>query len=231
MPEEQIPVASEFKGLQKRIAPHLLPPGYSPDCQNCRPYNGLLGRLGPRKGRVKIAAAAYAASVCGLHAGGSDGPLFVAVDDGSSVTISPETKLFSGGSSYGGPTLTSIYPGFYTTQVIATTTGASPCEKAYTGLAIPVNGATKCIATCPSGDFTNEGALYTYVKFDAGIWQLVNTLVAEPGGCCYGLTVTESPSPVDCTGKTLLTGIKAVGEEMGYSVSIAGTIHVMGVKV
>lgn len=237
MPEERIPVGAQFLGVQKRVAPHLLQPTHSPDCQNCRPYSGLIGRLGPRKGRTKLSSTAYAGTIRGFWPGSGGGGdsgddySLVALDDGSSVTIVPEAAIWGGGGAWGGPAVTS-FTGFYVRWGVTTAPtagpGASPQEDIVAPLTVAVNGATKCVATCPSGTFVAAGELYIYVKFDAGAYQLANKITCTGGGCCGSLTVTEAPTPVDCTGATNLTGIKCIVEEMGETVTLSGDVYVIG---
>jgi hypothetical protein len=42
-------------------------------------------------------------------------------------------------------------------------------------------------------------------------------------------SVTETPTPVNCTGKILLTGIKYIVTAPGKSVALSGDVRVMGV--
>jgi hypothetical protein len=94
---------------------------------------------------------------------------------------------------------------------------------------VPVNGATSAVATCPSGKVRFFGTFETYLQFDGGpAWQLANILILTWNGCFASLNVTEVSTPVDCTGKLNLTGIKCIVTEAGQNVTLSGLIHVVG---
>ncbi len=100
--EEMLEVVGKVRGLNRRMAPHVLQPNTSPDCQNCRAYLGSAGLLGPRRGREKSSYTPYEFNVVGIHVvlpqgGSGSGSMFVAKNDG---TIEIQNALFSGGQDY-----------------------------------------------------------------------------------------------------------------------------------
>jgi len=105
--------------------------------------------------------------------------------------------------------------------------GPSP-KTSLVACSVPVNGATSAAATCPSGKVRYAGTFQTYLQFDGGAWQLANNLILAWGGCFAILNVTEVSTPVDCTGKSNLTGIKCIVTEVGQNVTLSGLIHVVG---
>jgi hypothetical protein len=188
------------------------------------------GRIGPRLGKQKMATTGYAAGVVslfGAELAGVGRALFIGRDDGS-VTV--ENAFYTGSGSW--ISVASGAKGFYTTATMTTLpiTSGSPADKTVV-TDVSVNGATTAIASPASALFVVEGALYTYLQFDNGLWQLAHTCVVEPGGCCGGVTVTNTPSPIDCTGKIKLTGVRCVAEELGETSELSGDVVVMGVKV
>lgn len=223
MPEDQIPIASEYKGLQRRVAPNLLPPGYSPDCMNCRPYNGMLGRLGPRKGRTKTSATPFAGAVYGLHVYRNH--LFVGVDDGVTMTITPDLPLYNGGSPYTGPTFVTINKGFHYEWIGPTFVGT---DSVFPN--VPVNGANSVIVTCPSITWATQGLITVEVAFDGGGYQTATLLsAAYSSGCCGDLLeVNEDAAVVDCTGALLLSAIKVTSSLDDGDRQFSGTLHAMG---
>jgi hypothetical protein len=236
MPEEQVSAAAEFRGVSKRIAPHMLPQGISPDCENCRPYLGLLGRLGPRSGRSKLNSTAYPGELIGifmppneyLGTGGNE-DMIVAIDDGNSVTLSPEAGPWSGGSSWGGPTLTSINYGFATTVTVPTQ--ASPAPSA--ALNVDTKGANKAVAgfadiTLSGG---TSGSISIYLTFNNGIGrQLACTCIIS--GTSGGLSLTTTNFLIDITGATRLTLVDVTGTDDGNGApQVGGIITVAGSKV
>jgi hypothetical protein len=173
--------------------------------------------------------------------------MFVSLDDGSSVTIVPESLLYpsetggtGGGSAYSGPTVTSINNGFYARWQGFSVDPDNPAETPEIPCNIPINGATKAIATCPSStieflDVDESADIYIYLKFDSVAWALANRISIDfTAGCCgcaggYSVVVSETPTPIDITGRTALRGIKAVAETLdGESCTLSGDIYVMG---
>jgi hypothetical protein len=54
MPDQEMPLASGWQGVNRVTAPYLLPPSLSPDTYNAAPDLDVEGRIGPRRGRSRI---------------------------------------------------------------------------------------------------------------------------------------------------------------------------------
>jgi hypothetical protein len=247
MPKTPVEAGTKWGGLNKLVDPVELTPEQSPDCANVFFYDQTLGLLGPRLGKAYAGASEKTIwGVIPYNIAGQIGSL-VAYGDSTSTSINllnlyavlyPHGGWGDGGKGAPDP----VHPvvsalGFYTTVEVAKGPGASPqtdthSVNAGTLTAVPVNGATTVIATAASGLFQNEGSCLTEVEFDSdGVWIPATVSIAEPGGCCYGLTLTNEATPVDCTGKTALTGVRCTATEPGETVELSGIISIMGVKV
>jgi hypothetical protein len=67
----------------------------------------------------------------------------------------------------------------------------------------------------------------TFLQFDGGAWeQAFRTIVIDH---TLFASVTETPTPVNCSGKLLLTGIKCIVIATGRSVTLSGDVRVMGI--
>lgn len=60
MPFVQSPLAANFRGLNRIVAPNLLDPSESPDTTDARSYGRKVGELGPRLGRARVSNRNYA---------------------------------------------------------------------------------------------------------------------------------------------------------------------------
>lgn len=56
---EDTPLANGFKGLNRAVAPYLLPPSESPDTTDTAPSTEIGGLLGPRLGNLKVTNKGY----------------------------------------------------------------------------------------------------------------------------------------------------------------------------
>jgi hypothetical protein len=99
------PLAGQWRGVNRRVAPHLLGVGESPEAVNCGHRQGRIGILGPRLGRTKANTSPFAGTVVGLipFELPGDNRLLVGSDDGGAVTVIDEPGLFpyAGGGAGG----------------------------------------------------------------------------------------------------------------------------------
>lgn len=217
------PVGFQWRGLNKRMAPHLLEPGESPDTVNTAHKADQMGVLSARRGRAKMSDTAYSGNIVGLLPFTYKGTqrLLIATDDGC---IYDGAAFFAGGT----PWTPSTAYGFYVSASPAAGPGASPQQNIIT-CAVDINGALWAVASGPSGTFVAEGQVDTYLQFDNGSWQLACSTIVASAGCGYGLTITETPTPISCNGKLKLTGIKCIATETGQTVTLSGDVRVMGI--
>jgi hypothetical protein len=225
MPEERVPAGAQFLGVQKRVAPHLLKPTHSPDCQNCRPYNGMIGRLGPRKGRTKVNSTAYAGRIRGFWPGsggggdtGDDYTLF-AVDDGLTITVVAESPLWNGqGGIWGGPSFT-VVGGFY-------------YEGAMGVVNVPINGANYVIATPPSSEFGTSGTVTLTLTFDLGGALVIEYFINATSGCCGSVLTCAVNADLYAipAGASKLVNITATAVGDGAQTA-SGSVTVVGCRI
>jgi len=83
-------LAANFKGVNRRVAAHMLAEGESPDCVDCGPADDKAGELGPRKGRRRVSNSSVG-RILGVGAFLMPGERFrlFAFDDGS---VRPEVQ-------------------------------------------------------------------------------------------------------------------------------------------
>jgi hypothetical protein len=120
--------------------------------------------------------------------------------------------------------------GFYVSASPAAGPALSPQEDIIP-CAVDVNGALWAIATGASATVSPwPVSLYqidTFLQFDGGAWeQAFRTIVIDH---TLFASVTETPTPVNCSGKLLLTGIKCIVIATGKSVTLSGDVRVMGI--
>jgi hypothetical protein len=123
-----------------------------------------------------------------------------------------------------------IVRGFYVSATPIAGSAASPQEDPIEPLTVDVNGALWAIATAASTTLpiTATGCMIdTYLKFDNGAYTLACRTIFS--GSTLHTSITETPTPVNCTGKLLLTGIKCIVTSVGNNVTVAGDVRVMGV--
>jgi len=120
--------------------------------------------------------------------------------------------------------------GFYVSATPIVGYALSPQQDIIT-CSVDVNGALWAIATAASTTVFNypisDCQLDTYLKFDADDYVLACRTIFR--SFTLNVSITETPTPVNCTGKLLLTGIKCIVTSVGNNVTVSGDVRVMGV--
>ena len=121
--------------------------------------------------------------------------------------------------------------GFYVSATPSASLGSSPQEWISPPLTVDVNGALWAIATAASTTVSaypiSSCRIDTYLKFDADDYVLACRTILS--SATVNVSITETPTPVNCTGKLLLTGIKCIVTSVGNHVAVSGDVRVMGV--
>jgi len=245
MPKAARAAGTQWGGLNKRSDPVDIPTEQSPDCANVFFYDQTLGLLGPRMGKAYAGALAY--NIWGVqpwNIGGQTGAL-IAYGDSVSTEIDllnpyPVTYPHGGWGDLArsGPApgaVTNITRGFYVKWNGPDDTGDPGSDEIEDpDINVPIAGATKVTATLPSVSGVKVSALpvtiKTLLRFDGGGYEVANTCLINSSGCGTTMTVTETPSPVDCSGKTALTGIKCTVAQDGTvtGLKLSGEVYIVG---
>jgi hypothetical protein len=231
MPSQNVPLANVWKGINKRLAPHLISEQESPDSVNTDFKAGQVGILSGRKGAAKLSDTAYAAPILGILPArfpGIDPPdrILVVGNDG---TVTDDPAPFTDGTAWGGPTVNTGFVVKWEAPFGPSDVGSPASD--LIGCNILLNGAKTVLANLPSCSKVNSiVTLQTWVQFDDGFYELVNSGVLSTAGCCASThAITVSPTPVDCSGKIKLTGIQCFAIEVGNAALIlSGEIYVLG---
>jgi hypothetical protein len=239
MPKIPVQAGTQWGGLNKRTDPVELSPEQSPDCANVFFYDQTLGLLGPRLGKAYAGASQY--TIWGVHPYNISGQIGSLVAYGDSTNTSIDLiSLYSvtyphggwGDAAKDGPVVVapaSLTRGFYARWTDPSSVAGSPCEDSQAFTA-PVNGALWAIATLPSCfGVISEVTVKTFLKFDLDDYVVANTGIIALCGCCGGMSLTINPTPVNCTGKTNLTGIKCTAVEAGnLALELSGEVYAQG---
>lgn len=120
--------------------------------------------------------------------------------------------------------------GFYVSATPIVGYALSPQQDIIT-CSVDVNGALWAIATAASTTVSaypiSSCRIDTYLKFDADDYVLACRTILS--SATVNVSITETPTPVNCTGKLLLTGIKCIVTSVGNNVTVSGDVRVMGV--
>jgi len=227
---------TQWAGLNKRVDPVDLGPEQSPDCANVFFYDQTIGLLGPRLGKTYAGASAHTIwGVLPYNIAGQIGAL-VAYGDDTSTEIDL-LNLYSvtyphwgwGDAARSGPApgaVVAITRNLGFTYEWDGPSGAAPAPHECD---VALNGATRVTATCPSIEWETVGTLWVELQFDGGGWHEANELYAEATSGCCGTTldVDVTPTLVDCSAFTALTGIRVTSDGDG-SEEFSGTVRVTG---
>ena len=235
-----LPAGTQWAGLNKRVDPVEITPEQSPDCANVFFYDQTLGLLGPRLGKAYAGATNYNIwGVIPYNISGQIGSL-VAYGDSTSTEINL-LNLYSVTTPHAGwgdislsapdPAIpATIVRGFYVSATPIVGSFLSPQEDPII-CSVDVNGALWAIATAASTTVSaypiSSCRIDTYLKFDADDYVLACRTILS--SATVNVSITETPTPVNCTGKLLLTGIKCIVTSPGNKVTVSGDVRVMGV--
>ena len=236
-----LPAGTQWAGLNKRVDPVEITPEQSPDCANVFFYDQTLGLLGPRLGKAYAGATNYNIwGVIPYNISGQIGSL-VAYGDSTSTEINL-LNLYSVTTPHAGwgdislsapdPAIpATIVRGFYVSATPIAGSFLSPQQDIIT-CSVDVNGALWAIATAASTTVarypTSDCQLDTYLEFDStNVYTLACRTIFR--SVTVNGSITETPTPVNCTGKLLLTGIKCIVTSVGNNVTVSGDVRVMGV--
>jgi hypothetical protein len=224
------PLASRWRGLNLRVAPHLLEEGESPETVNTAHKSDKVGVLGARRGRAKMSNTAYSGNVVGLIPFTFKGTqrLLVATDDGC---IYDGAAFFPGGTAWVPPAAAT-----YGKLISWTTAGvsASVAAAAYTSYAttvcsIDITGRKSLICSVLDCAASSAGTLTIQANLD-GTWTTIGSYKISTVSSALQLANQLANEKIDVTGKVTLQGLRARIQNNGGStglVSFGGTVAIM----
>jgi hypothetical protein len=214
-------IGAKWRGLNSRAAPHLLEEGESPDTVNTAHKDDKVGIVAARRGRAKMASAAYSGNIVGLIPFVYKGVtrLLVATDDGY---IYDGAAFWASGTPWTGPTRGHQPVNLDNLGTLSfsedTQTSSAQALSIDSGLyeAAALVGLPTIVQTQGTND--DEGTLEVKIQlqFNNGAWQdwLKFTDVKSDS---YGLTSGSMAASVENAWSALasgtLTGVRATGTQ------------------